>query len=167
MKLSLRPADDRERAFCEALNRRNMGHYLAARGTAWDSSRFLATWAQFENLMILAGTQVVGVLRLVPEQDALVLRDLQVVPEHQGRGIGSWAVAQAQSMATSRGFRRLQLRVYAENPAKALYARLGFKAVAVVDGTIHLAWICHPPPSLSLALSRKTGDLLDLTQPFQ
>ncbi len=147
MNLSLRSADEQERAFCETLNSRNMSGYLAARGIVWDSSRFLASWAQFENLMILAGSQVVGLLRLAPEQDALAIRDLQVVPEHQGRGIGSWAVAQARSMAASRGFRRLQLRVYAENPAKVLYARLGFRVVSVTDGTLHMELDLPPVPA--------------------
>ncbi len=86
MRLSLRPAEDHERAFCESLNRRNMSGYLAARGIAWDSSRFLASWAEFENLLIMSEPTVVGLLRLVPEQGALGLRDLQVVPERQGQG---------------------------------------------------------------------------------
>jgi len=147
MKLSLRLADDQERAFCESLNRRNMGKYLAARGIAWEPDRFLASWAEFENLIILVESHPVGLLRLVPEQDALGLRDLQIVPEHQGQGIGSWAVRQAQSIAASRGYRRLQLRVFEENPAKALYARFGFKAESVVDGTIHM--VCELPPNNS------------------
>jgi len=124
-----------------------MSGYFAARGIPWDPSRFLASWAEFENLLILAESQVVGLLRLVPEQDALGLRDLQVVPEHQRQGIGSWAVQQAQAIAAGRGFRRLQLRVYEENPAKALYARLGFKAQSVVGGTVHM--VCELPPNNS------------------
>lgn len=148
MRLSLRPADDQELAFCESLNRQNMCGYLAARGIPWDAGRFLASWAEFENLVILAEFQVVGLLRLVPEQDALGLRDLQIVPAHQGEGIGSWAVRQAQSIAASRGFRRLQLRVYEGNPAQALYARLGFKAESIIGGTVHMAWDVPPNKSL-------------------
>ena len=144
MKLSLRPAEDHQLAFCESLNRRNMSGYLAARGIAWEPSRFLASWAEFENLIILSDSAVVGLLRLVPEQGGLGLRDLQIVSEHQGQGIGSWAVRQAQAIAAERGIARLQLRVYEENPATALYARLGFKAESVVDGTVHMAWQLPP-----------------------
>lgn len=140
MSLSLRPATDDERAFCETLNRRNMAEYLAARGIAWDPERFLGSWATFENLVILSGTEVVGILRLAVEQDALGLRDVQILPRCQGQGIGTWAVQQAQAMAGSRGFDRLQLRVYEENPARALYARLGFRELAVAGGTVHMAW---------------------------
>jgi GNAT superfamily N-acetyltransferase len=121
-----------------------MGGYLAARKILWDPDRFLASWAAFENLMIVEDFQVVGLLRLTPEREALGLRDLQIVTEHQGRGIGTWAVQQAQSIAASRGFRRLQLRVYEENPARMLYARSGFKVESVVDGTIHMACDLSP-----------------------
>ncbi|HUH89927.1 MAG TPA: GNAT family N-acetyltransferase [Lysobacter sp.] len=144
MDVSLRPATQEEFAFCESLSRRNMGGYLAARKILWDPDRFLASWAAFENLMIVADSRVVGLLRLAPEQDALGLRDLQIIPEYQGRGIGNWAVRQAQSIAASRGFRRLRLRVYTENPAGALYARAGFKVESVVDGTIHMACDLSP-----------------------
>src|SRR5690606_39773132 len=68
--------------------------------------------------MILAGDDPVGLLRLLPEGEALGLRDLQVVPSRQGKGIGGWAVRQAQALAFQRGHPRLQLRVYADNPAR-------------------------------------------------
>src|SRR5690554_2698336 len=98
MKLSLRPAADEDRAFCESLNRHNMDRYRAARDIAWDRDRYLASWLEFENLLILADTDIVGLLRLVPEQAALGLRDLQVLPQRQGQGIGTWAVQRAQAI---------------------------------------------------------------------
>lgn len=140
MRLSIRPAADEERAFCEALNRLNMGAYLTKRDITWDPNRFLASWLEFENLLILADSDVVGLLRLAPERDALGLRDLQVIPGRQGEGVGTWAVQQAQAIAAHRGFLRLRLRVYKENPAVALYTRLGFETESVAGGTVHMVW---------------------------
>ncbi|WP_425478053.1 GNAT family N-acetyltransferase [Novilysobacter spongiicola] len=117
-----------------------MHGYLAKRGIAWDSTRFHVSWKDFENRMIVAGADVVGLMRLLPEQDALGLRDLQVLPQHQVMGIGTWAVHQAQLAATHRAFKRLQLRVYEENPARAFYARMGFREVSVVGGRVHMVW---------------------------
>lgn len=147
MRLSTRPAADEERAFCEALNRRNMGAYLSKRDITWDPDRFLASWLEFENLLILADSDVVGLLRLAPERDALGLRDLQVIPGRQGEGVGTWAVQQAQAIAVDRGFLRLRLRAYEENPAVALYARLGFVTESVAGGTVHMAWAVPPDSS--------------------
>ena len=141
--LVLHPATAHDFAFCEHLSRTNMAGYRAARGIAWDPARFRASWAEFENLMILAGDDAVGLLRLLPEGEALGLRDLQVMPARQRHGIGGWAVRQAQAITRQRGHPRLQLRVYADNPARRLYARLGFTIEAETDGTLHMAW--SPP----------------------
>ncbi|MBW8366938.1 MAG: GNAT family N-acetyltransferase [Arenimonas sp.] len=138
--LSLRIADDSDREFCEQLNRRNMSAYLARRGIEWDSARFEVSWQDFENLIILNSSFAVGHMRLTPEPPTLGLRDLQILPEYQHQGIGSWAVQQAKAMAESRSFRGLKLRVYEENPATALYARLGFRPVSTIAGTVHLVW---------------------------
>lgn len=147
MNLTLRPADDGDFEFCESLSRRNMCKYLAARGIAWDPVRFRASWAEFENLIIVAEAGAAGLLRLLPEHDALGLRDLQVLPGLRGQGIGAWAVGQAQFIAASRGYRRVQLRVYEENPARALYARLGFEPGRVLGGAVHMTCAVSPRES--------------------
>ena len=140
MNLRLGPATAHDFAFCEHLSRSNMAGYLQARGIAWDPERFRASWAEFENLLIVAGDERIGLLRLLPEGEALGLRDLQIVPTHQRQGIGGWAVRQAQAIALQRGYARLQLRVYAENPAYALYARLGFVVESDAKGTLYMTW---------------------------
>ena len=144
MKLSLRPATENDLAFCESLNRGNMSRYLADRGIAWDPERFLRSWAEFENLVIQLDDLDIGLLRLTPEPDGLGLRDLQILPAHRNKGVGSWALSQAQSIAASRGFQRLQLRVYADNPAKRLYQRMGFHTDFVAAGTAHMAYELPP-----------------------
>lgn len=71
VKLPLRPANNQELAFCESLTRSNISADLATRKIPWDTARFVASWAEFENLLIMANSQVVGLLRLLPEQDAI------------------------------------------------------------------------------------------------
>lgn len=139
MRLALRPAAEVELAFCEALTRGNLSGYLAARGAVWDSRLYLASWREFENLVILADDGVAGVLRLRAAGDALEIRDLQVVPACQGQGIGSWAIGQARSLAAERGFGMVRLRVFEENPAKVLYARLGFRSDASFEGKVQMS----------------------------
>lgn len=138
MNLSLRSAEAHEMALSESLGQLSMAGYRATRGVSWDPARFRASWAEFENLAIADGQQCCGFIRLVREGDALAIRDLQVRPELQGRGIGSWAVAQAKQIAAERGYPVLQLRVYPENPAMALYARLGFVTERVEDSVVHM-----------------------------
>jgi ribosomal protein S18 acetylase RimI-like enzyme len=144
--LTLRPALDADLAFCESLSRSNMATYHSARDVAWDAERFIANWARFENFMVLADEQVAGFLRLLAIDGALEIRDLQLLPSHRNQGIGSWAVAQAMSEAAARGTGMLRLRVFVENPAIRLYARLGFKVDAIDDdGKVHMSHALAPP----------------------
>ena len=64
MQISLRLAEETERSFCESLSRENMESYRAARDVQWDPDRFLASWNEFENLVIVCGDQLVGTVRL-------------------------------------------------------------------------------------------------------
>jgi ribosomal protein S18 acetylase RimI-like enzyme len=136
--LSLRPALPGELALSESLSRDSMASYRATRGVAWDTERFRQSWREFENLAIVQGPQCRGFIRLMPEGQALAIRDLQVDPRHRGGGIGAWAIRQVMQMAAARGYAIVQLRVYPENPAMALYARLGFEVDRVEDGIVHM-----------------------------
>lgn len=139
MRISIRSAVDPDIAFCEALSRNNMARYHAARGVAWNRKRFVATWSEFENHMLLADGELAGAIRLLANNDALDIRDLQVLPTWQNQGIGSWAIAWARAEAVRRGFPRVGLRVFADNPAMRLYERLGFGIQSMDDnGKVHM-----------------------------
>lgn len=140
---TLRPATLADRAFAERLSHDNMAAYRASRNIAWDRARFEASWASFDNRVIESGGIAVGVLRLHALPDALEIRDLQLLPGHQGRGLGAWAVRQAFRRAAELGKPELRLRVFPENPARRLYQRLGFTVRAELDGVLHMA--CRVP----------------------
>ena len=139
MRRSLQPASDADFAFCEALSRSNMLPYLVQRGVPWDRQRYLASWAAFENRLIVCDGHRVGVLQLLEVASALEIRDLQLLAGHRNQGTGRWAVLQAKATAAERGLEALRLRVYVENPAQALYARLGFQVEATVEGKLLLS----------------------------
>ena len=148
MNLSLRPAELKELDASESLSRLNMSSYRASRGISWDPERFRLSWGEFENLAIVQGVQCAGFIRLLPEDGALAIRDVQIFPELQGKGIGTWAIEQIKLLASERGYAVVKLRVYPENPAMALYARLGFGVERIEDAIVHMR--CYIPPNYSL-----------------
>ena len=157
MQISLRLAQETERPFCESLSRMNMESYRASRNILWDQDRYNASWSQFENLVIVAGDELVGTVRICPEDAALGLRDLQVIPERQGQGIGVLVIEQIKKIAISRGYAQLQLRVFVENPARTLYERSGFKTIGDTDGTLHMVMELLPNNSFKPSPLRGLG----------
>ena len=134
MVLALRPATRDEQEFCERLSFSNMDTFLATRQITWDTKVFADSWARFENLVITADGERIGVLRLLQIASTLEIRDLQVMPSRQSQGVGSWALERAITIAVDRRLSEIRLRVYVENPARDLYLRKGFQTEAVVDG---------------------------------
>lgn len=74
----------------------------------------------------------IGLLKVVRETDPWELAQIQLAPAHQGRGLGAALVERVLAEATAAG-RSVVLGVLYANPARHLYARLGFRVVGEAD----------------------------------
>jgi ribosomal protein S18 acetylase RimI-like enzyme len=85
--------------------------------------------AHFESGQVieLAG-QPIGVLKVIRSPQQWKLLQLQVLPQYQGRGIGTDVVLGVLEQARAVN-QAVVLTVLKENPAKRLYERVGFKVV--------------------------------------
>lgn len=114
-------------------------------GMNWDDEQFAECWRDNENFAIRVNGEWVGFLSLKALPDMLYLRDLQLLPHWQGRGIGSacldWLITRVCQPDTTRPVgmtideatdhqhRALRLRVFSDSPALGLYKRHGFVLV--------------------------------------
>ncbi len=84
----------------------------------------------------------VGRLRVVRTSEELYIAGIQVLPEHQGRGIGSKVVRSVIGEGRRKGL-PVRREVEKANPdAKRLYMRLGFRVIEDRD-TMELMEIPH------------------------
>lgn len=104
----------------------NMRVYYEQFAPNWDASKVLEVTSELENYDIIYQQEVVGVMRLQFEADCCVLRDLQVLPAAQNKGIGSVALAEAKKRTLHAHLNTLKLRVLKISPAVSLYKRNGF-----------------------------------------
>ncbi len=82
--------------------------------------------AQRVHVMDCEGT-VLGLLVLVPEDDAMLLDNVAVDPARQGCGIGRKLLEFAEQAALKAGFRAIRLYTHqAMTENIALYARIGY-----------------------------------------
>lgn len=71
---------------------------------------------------------ILGIVVLVPQPDHLLLDNIAVAPQAQGRGVGRRLIGFAEAQARRLGFSELRLYTHAKMTENiALYARLGFE----------------------------------------
>lgn len=67
-------------------------------------------------------------------------KEIALLPEAQGRGIGTQLIRDILRAAQQRRGVPVRLSVFVNNPAKALYARLGFEIVQTEDPRMLMQW---------------------------
>jgi GNAT superfamily N-acetyltransferase len=58
--------------------------------------------------------------------------------DHRGRGIGAQLMTELARIAQDAGFKRLSLSVDTHNPARRLYARLGYREIHSDEGGVRM-----------------------------
>lgn len=81
----------------------------------------------------------VGVLSVEQRDESLFLALIAILPRYQRRGIGTTLVRRLQQEARECGL-TVTLRVLKDNPARALYERLGFVVTRETESHDHMMW---------------------------
>jgi ribosomal protein S18 acetylase RimI-like enzyme len=97
---------------------------------SWQQEDFDRRFREYTVSIIEKDGRAAGALLLESKPDSIYIHDVQVLPEHQGLGVGSavvqWVIAQAASLGVG-----VTLSVLEVNPrARQLYERLGFQVMA-------------------------------------
>ncbi len=75
----------------------------------------------------------------LPEGDCDFIEEIALLPEAQGRGIGTRLVRDVLQAAQRRGV-PVRLSVFTSNPARVLYARLGFRVTGIEEPRMAMEW---------------------------
>lgn len=124
MKITFIPSSDLRRA--AVFTFANMEEYYAKFAPDWNAEKVLEVTAELVNYDIQLDNQTVGVMRLQFEDNTCILRDLQVIPSAQNKGIGRAAIEEAERLALGANTNSLELRVFKVSPAVSLYKKVGF-----------------------------------------
>jgi ribosomal protein S18 acetylase RimI-like enzyme len=139
----LRPACPADRDFLYALNEATMREH-AEKVWGWDEAEqavfFDNRFRPDDWQVIQADGQDIGVLIVEEDDEQIYLAEIQILPESQGRGIGSVIVRELMQTATATG-KPLTLRVlHVNSRARALYERLGFRQFKEIETHAYLRW---------------------------
>ncbi|NIF30203.1 GNAT family N-acetyltransferase [Pantoea sp. Tr-811] len=124
--LALIAATDADRDFARDLTRRAMLPYYRDFDLLWVEDAFDQAWGWREQWLIVQQGAVLGYCSLSQDRQALFIRELHLLPEHRGRGVGQQVLETLAGWAAQRHLPLLRLMVFRNNPARQLYRRCGF-----------------------------------------
>lgn len=127
--LSRRTSTDNDRDFCFKLRRQAYEDLVTRQFGGWDDN-----WQRlhFKNIWIPGKYQIleisglpVGIFCIEAHVDHIFISEIQILPEYQSRGIGTFVIAEELEKADSMRI-PVRLQVAKMNRARNLYERLGF-----------------------------------------
>ena len=141
--ISLRPATAADRAWLCATKCRCLRPYVEQTWGKWDAAaqraQFNASFDPAEIQVVVAAGRDVGYLSARPGKQEVQLLNLMINPEFQNQGLGSAVMRDLLAAARTRGV-PVQLQVLKVNPARRLYARLGFTVTAETPTHFRMRW---------------------------
>jgi ribosomal protein S18 acetylase RimI-like enzyme len=105
---------------------------------------YAQVYPEAERLVIEQGGEAVGRLYLSEYPTQVRIVDISLLPDARGKGIGEAILRDIGADAAARG-KRVTIHVEKENPARRLYARLGFEAVEDKGVYDLMEWRPEPP----------------------
>jgi len=124
--MRLIPATDQHCTFARDLTRRAMLPYYREYDLLWVEEAFDQAWGWREQWLVVEGETLLGFCSLSQDRQALFIRELHLLPEHRGQGVGSRVLEALAGWAAQRRLPLLRLMVFKSNPARRLYQRHGF-----------------------------------------
>ncbi|MFL6531887.1 MAG: GNAT family N-acetyltransferase [Pseudomonas sp.] len=115
--------------FARQLTCRNMLPYYLRHDLLWQDEAFDLAWVIRQNWIIHRDDQALGFVSLSRDARALYIRELQIDQAFRRQGAGTWAIGQVWAMVALEHRPALRLTVFKDNPARALYERMGLVVV--------------------------------------
>lgn len=126
--ITTRNATQNDYEFLYDLNSNAMSKYVQATwgwDETWQQNYFKENFQPEANKIIVLNSQDVGRIELFDKTDEVRVGNIQILPEHQNKGIGSVIMLKIIQQAQDQK-QCVTLQVLKVNPARRFYERLGF-----------------------------------------
>jgi N-acetylglutamate synthase-like GNAT family acetyltransferase len=140
--IAFRQAQQADISFLLALRKASMGEHLLAAGLNLSDQQHLERINEYfaDSSIILIGQQPIGVIKLGLLPDKLHIRQLQISPSYQNKGIGGKVLSLVKEKAKQLNL-PLTLNVLLANPVISLYLRHSF--VVTRQNDLEYQMRCH------------------------
>lgn len=104
-----------------------MNPYWARRQMRFSRAMFMQQWFKFDARVLDSDEVPAGIIAWNIDDNWAHLRELHLIQGMRGQGRGREVLEAWLALCRSKGARKVRLKVFAENPARNLYERVGFK----------------------------------------
>lgn len=122
-----RPEDDE---WLFQLHKQAMYPHIVSLYGKWDEAREKEYFEDESKMarykLVLSNEEKVGAINFLADGSKIKVNRIEVLPEHQDKGIGSAVLDELINQARQEN-KNIELRVFKHNPAKKLYERKGFQ----------------------------------------
>jgi len=143
MELTRRPATADDTELARRVHHEAYREVVKRQFGPWDEARqdrfFADNWARNAFEIVLYDGVPCGYVRVEERADDIVVSELVIRPEFQGRGIGSAILRETIERARARGV-PVHLGTHLQNRAVGLYRRLGFRETGRTATHILMEW---------------------------
>jgi len=138
--ITLRTASPTDIAFLKELRRASMWNVVTNHYPWIEEAQQERVLFHFESARIICSdNRDIGLLKVIYGPKQVHLCQIQLLPESQGKGIGSMLISELQEEAGASG-RSIMLSVLRSNPAINLYTRLGFRIHTEDNDSFTMIW---------------------------
>ena len=141
--IGFRQAQQEDIPFLLRLRKDSMGEHLIAAGLNLSEQQHLERINEYfdDSSIILMDMQPIGLIKLGLMKEKLHIRQLQISPKYQGKGVGGKVLTLIKAKAKRLGL-PLTLNVLLANPVISLYLRHGF--VVTEQNEVEYQMCCKP-----------------------
>ncbi len=143
MELKRRPARGSDTGFARKVHHRAYHEVVEQQFGPWIEEQqdryFEGDWAGGAFEIVLCDGTACGYVCIEDRDDDIHVRELVLLPEYQGRGIGSSILREVMDRARARRV-PVRLGTQHKNRALNLYRRLGFREIGRTETHILLEW---------------------------
>ena len=137
--ITLRAAKPADEPFLFDLRKATMDEHLKRAGEPTDER---AHWERLryrynDACIVCCGSEAIGLFKTLRDADEWAIVQFQILPTHQGRGIGAHLVREFLRLADVAGV-PVNLSVLKGNPAINLYHRFGFRVINPTDTSLQM-----------------------------
>jgi N-acetylglutamate synthase-like GNAT family acetyltransferase len=141
--IGFRQAQQSDIGYLLQLRKAAMGEHLIAAGLNLSDQQHLERVNEFfgDSSIILMNKRPIGLIKLGVSPDKLHIRQLQISPQYQGKGVGSKVLALVKEKAKELRL-PVTLNVLLANPVISLYLRNGFTVTG--QNQLEYQMCCEP-----------------------